>query len=285
MTDPFNALHLPNTPTTPDPTFAATLRARLEQAVLGVEPTTMTTPPTQSTLTPYLAVTDARAAITFYVEALGAVQHGDPIIMEDGKIGHAELTFGNTTIMLAEEFPEIGHKAPTTSHPSYRLEVPDVDTAITRATAQGAKILRPVADTGHGRGGTILDPFGHRWILAETTPPKNPTPTHGELGYHTFQVPDAEAAKTFYGAVLGWHFTPGRVENGWQIEGAGHMAGLWGGQGPTGWKLMYAVQNLETTLETVRTHGGTTGNPENQPYGQSAECTDNQGIEFWLWQP
>ncbi|HWO64333.1 MAG TPA: VOC family protein, partial [Umezawaea sp.] len=243
MTDPFKALRLPPTPMNPDPAFAAQLRDQLEQAVLEPEQKTMTTHAETklSTLTPYLAVTDARAAITFYVEALGAAQQGQPIIMDDGKVGHAELTFGDATIMLAEEFPELGHTAPTTSYPSYRLEVPDVDTTITRAVARGAELLRPATNTDHGKTGTILDPFGHRWLLAEATPaPKTPAPapSHGELGYHTFQVPDAEAAKTFYGALLGWHFTPGRVENGWQIEGTGGMAGLWGGQGQTGWKLM-----------------------------------------------
>jgi predicted enzyme related to lactoylglutathione lyase len=48
---------------------------------------------------------------------------------------------------------------------------------------------------------------------------------------------------------------------------------------------MYAVQDLKTALETVTAHGGTAGKAEMQPYGLSAECKDNQGIEFWLWQP
>lgn len=287
MTDPFNALRLPNHPVAPDPAFAARLREELERAVLEVEPITMTSTTSEtsvSTLTPYLAVVDARAAIAFYVEAFGAERRGEPIIMEDGKVGHAELAFGDAVVMLAEEFPSLRHIAPTTSHPSFRLEVPDVDAVAHRAVELGAELLRPVADTGHGRGGTVLDPFGHRWMLTEATP-KPLTPAHGELGYHTFQVPDAEAAKAFYGAVLGWRFTPGRVENGWQIDGAGGLAGLWGGQGQTGWKLMYAVRDLEAALEAVAAQGGTAGEAERQPYGLSAECTDNQGIEFWLWQP
>ncbi|MFD9740529.1 VOC family protein [Umezawaea sp. NPDC059074] len=276
MTDPFDALRLPVTPVAPSPDFAARLRARLEDAVLD-RPVggAMTT----SALTPYLAVTDARAALDFYVEVFGATRRGDPIVMDDGRVGHAELAFGDSVMMLSEEFPDLGHIAPTTSHPSYRLEVHDLDTAVSRALTRGSTLLRPVGDTGHGRGATVLDPFGHRWLLAE------PEPVHGTLGYHTFQVPDAEAAKTFYGAVLGWRFTPGRVENGWQIDGTGGMAGLWGGQGQIGWKLMYAVRDLEAALTAVRTHGGTAGDIESQPYGLSAECTDDQGIEFWLWQP
>jgi uncharacterized glyoxalase superfamily protein PhnB len=285
MTDPFNALHLPVRPVDPDPDFAARLRARLADAILEPKRGAMTSTETRlSTLTPYLAVTDARAALDFYVEVFGATRRGDPVVMEDGRVGHAELAFGDAVLMLAEEFPEIGHIAPSGSHPSYRLEVSDVDTVVDRAVARGAELLRPVGDTGHGRGGTVLDPFGHRWMLAEAAPPAPVGPAHGELAYHTFQVPDAETARAFYGAVLGWRFSPGQVENGWRIEGTGGLAGLWGGQGQVGWKLMYAVRDLEVALAAVREHGGTAGEVERQPYGLSAECVDDQGIEFWLLQ-
>jgi uncharacterized glyoxalase superfamily protein PhnB len=296
MTDPFDALHLPIRPVDPDPEFAERLRARLQEAILEGDRDTMTTA-TESklhTLTPYLAVRDARAALDFYVDVFGATRRGDPIVMDDGRIGHAELAIGDSVLMLAEEFPEVGHLAPDAAHPSFRLEVPDVDGTIDRALTRGAELLRPIADSGYGRGGTVLDPFGHRWMVTEAAAAQSPPessaespagPKHGELGYHTFQVPDADQARAFYGAVLGWQFSPGRVENGWQIEGTGGMAGLWGGQGQIGWKLMYAVNDLDTALERVREQGGTVvSDPERQPYGLSAECKDNQGIEFWLWQ-
>ncbi|TVT50626.1 glyoxalase, partial [Amycolatopsis rhizosphaerae] len=51
-----------------------------------------------------------------------------------------------------------------------------------------------------------------------------------------------------------------------------------------GWKPMYAVDDLEAALARVRELGGRTGESEHQPYGLTADCTDNQGIEFWLWQ-
>jgi predicted enzyme related to lactoylglutathione lyase len=98
-------------------------------------------------------------------------------------------------------------------------------------------------------------------------------------------VPAAEPAKAFYSAVLGRQFSPGTVEGGWGIEGNGLEGGLWGGPGrQVGWKLMYAVDDLLSALERVRTQGGQAGEPESQPYGITAECVDNQGIEFWLWQ-
>ncbi|MET1073710.1 MAG: VOC family protein [Umezawaea sp.] len=287
MTDPFDALHRPPRPVDPDPAFAARLRARLEEAVLNQDRGDMTSTVTKlRTLTPYLAVTDARAAIAFYAEVFGAVPQGEQVVMDDGRVGHAELVFGESVVMLSEEFPEVGHLAPTGAHPSYRLEVADVDRTVERALERGAELLRPVADSPHGRGGTVLDPFGHRWLVAQAAaePPAAPGPRHGELGYHTFQVPDAEAAKSFYGTVLEWRFSPGQVENGWRIDGAGGLAGLWGGQAQVGWKLMYAVRDLEAALVKVVEQGGTAGPVERQPYGLSADCVDDQGIGFWLWE-
>jgi predicted enzyme related to lactoylglutathione lyase len=64
----------------------------------------------------------------------------------------------------------------------------------------------------------VVAPFGHRWMVA-SSPAPTPPPRHGEVGYLSYAVPDAERAKTFYGAVLGWRFSPGNVENSWQIEG------------------------------------------------------------------
>jgi uncharacterized glyoxalase superfamily protein PhnB len=239
------------------------------------------------TLTPYLAVSDARAALDFYVEVFGAVRRADPIVMPDGKIGHAELAIGDSVLMLAEEHPEIGHVTATAGGASIRVEVPDVDRAVDRAVELGAELIRPVTASPYGRGGSFRDPFGQRWIVAQAAPRSTGTPPirHGQARYFTFQVPAAEPAKAFYSAVLGWQFSPGTVEGGWGIEGNGLEGGLWGGPGrQVGWKLMYAVDDVPSALERVRTQGGQAGEPERHLYGITAECVDNQGIEFWLWQ-
>ena len=100
MRDPLEALRRPVEPRSPDPTFARTLRARLERALTlprgvavsvtaGTPAETVT--PLDRSVTPYLAVTDARAALDWYVEALGAQVLGEPIVMPDGRVGHAEL--------------------------------------------------------------------------------------------------------------------------------------------------------------------------------------------------
>ena len=57
-----------------------------------------------SELTPYLCVADARAALAWYVEVLGAVVSFDPIVMDDGRIGHAELTRDGATWMVSDVF-------------------------------------------------------------------------------------------------------------------------------------------------------------------------------------
>ena len=120
------------------------------------------------TVTPYLCCKDAAAAIEFYKKAFGATE---VMRMEDkGKVGHAELQIGDSRVMLADEFPEIGFLSPATvggSPVMIHLYVEDVDTTANRAVAAGAKVTRPVADQFYGdRGGQFVDPFGHKWYVS-----------------------------------------------------------------------------------------------------------------------
>lgn len=120
-------------------------------------------------VTPYLCVDGASAAIDFYVTVFGASERmrmPEP----SGKIGHAELEIGDSMIMLADEFPEIGIKSPRTiggTPVTINIYVEDVDAVFDRALANGAESLRPVEDQFYGdRSGQFLDPFGHRWSVA-----------------------------------------------------------------------------------------------------------------------
>ena len=120
-------------------------------------------------VTPYLYVDGAKAAIDFYTTILGAeVRMTMP--GPDGKIGHAELTLGDSVIMLADEFPDMGAQGPKTvggSPVTMHVYVEDVDDTFARALAAGASSLRPVEDKFYGdRGGEFEDPFGHRWSIA-----------------------------------------------------------------------------------------------------------------------
>lgn len=238
-------------------------------------------------LTPYLAVQDARRAIEFYVEVFGATERAEPIVMDDGRVGHAELAIGDSVLMLAEEFPEIGHTTAPSGGPAIRVEVGDVDSAVERALARGAHLQGQVRDEGHGRHGNVIDPFGQRWLVSQASgrAEGDASVRHGQGGYFTFTAPDDEAAKTFYGAVFGWQFAPGRAERTWSAEGPGLVgSGICGGQSYAGWKVMYAVDDLAAALARVRSHGGRAGDPQTQPYGVIADCADNQGVEFWLWE-
>ena len=120
MADPFEALHAPVPSTDPDSSFAARLRARLERAldlprgatVSGLTTDVETAPATATGVVPYLAVADARRALEWYVEAFGAHRRGEPVVMPDGRIGHAELEVAGGLVMLSAAHPEIGMVAP-----------------------------------------------------------------------------------------------------------------------------------------------------------------------------
>ena len=134
-------------------------------------------------VTPYLIVDDAAEAIDFYKQAFGA-EEKFRLPMGD-RIGHAEIKIGDSFIMLAEEFPDMGHLGPKArggTTVSLMVYVPDVDSAFKRALDAGAKQERPVENQFWGdKLGTLTDPFGHKWSLA----------THVE------EVSEAELGKRF----------------------------------------------------------------------------------------
>lgn len=120
-------------------------------------------------VTPYLCVDGAAAAIDFYVSVLGAVERMR-MPAPGGAIGHAELTLGNSVVMLADEFPGMGFRSPKAvggTPVTLHVYVEDVDAVFAKALARGAKELSPVKDEFYGdRTGRLEDPFGHRWNLA-----------------------------------------------------------------------------------------------------------------------
>lgn len=120
-------------------------------------------------VTPYLVIRGAAAAIDFYKKAFGAVElfrFPGP----DGKIGHAEIKIGDSPIMLADEYPDMGYKGPQAlggSPVSLMIYLEDVDTVFNRAVEAGATVKEAVQDKFYGdRTGGITDPFGHIWHIA-----------------------------------------------------------------------------------------------------------------------
>jgi PhnB protein len=121
------------------------------------------------TATPYLIIGGAGDAIEFYKKAFGATELFR-FSMPGGKIGHAEIKIGDSPIMLADEFAEMGYKGPQSlggSPVSIMIYVEDVDTVFDQAISAGATVKEAVSDKFYGdRLGTLTDPFGHVWHIS-----------------------------------------------------------------------------------------------------------------------
>lgn len=120
-------------------------------------------------VTPYLIVRGAAEAIEFYKQAFGATELFR-FPTPDGKIGHAEMKIGDSPIMLADEYPDMGYKGPQSlggSPVSITIYVEDVDMVFNQAAAAGATIKEALQDKFYGdRMGTVVDPYGHVWHVA-----------------------------------------------------------------------------------------------------------------------
>lgn len=136
------------------------------------------------TVTPYLIIQDAARAIEFYKQAFGATELMR-LAGPDGKVMHAEIKIGDSPIMLADEFPDMGYRGPQSlggTPVAVLLYVEDVDARFDQAVAAGATVHKPLEDQFYGdRSGTIIDPFGHIWTVAT----------------HVDDVPPEEIARRF----------------------------------------------------------------------------------------
>ena len=119
----------------------------------------------------YLCVNDAPRAIEFYKSAFGA-EEKFRLTEPSGRIGHAELELGGTTMMLSDEFPEYGIKGPQAlggTAVTIHIHVDNADEVIRSAVEAGAAIEREPKDEFYGeRSGCIRDPFGHRWNIGHS---------------------------------------------------------------------------------------------------------------------
>src|SRR5829696_7581316 len=134
------------------------------------EPTVDPTPGGNHTVTPHLVVRGAARAAKWYADALGAEEQSR-VPVPGGKLMSVELRFGDSTVMLADEFPEMGVLSPESlggTSVVLNLYAENVDVLWERAVRAGAEVLSPLGDTFWGdRHGQIADPFGHKWGLAQ----------------------------------------------------------------------------------------------------------------------
>jgi uncharacterized glyoxalase superfamily protein PhnB len=305
MTDPFEApffeaLREPVTPVDPDPYFAEVLRLRLTRQVFASPGGTMSQqtvatqverePARPPALTPYIVVSDARRAMDWYVEVFGAQRRGELIVNADGTIGHAEVGIGDAVLMFSEAsalWPDVPVRAPdspaTFSH-SLHLEVDDVDASTERARRSGASVEREPADQPYGRAAVIVDPFGHRWRLLRP-PARGTRLRQGDVANVTMMAPDAHRAKEFYEAVLQVPFSPGHP-GAWRTDQTTPPLSILSSQGAElEVQLSHRVDDIAAAIERVRAAGGRADEPVRMRFGLLAECVDDQGATFRLWQP
>ena len=302
--DPLSVLRGTDLPVNPDPEFAARLRSRLESALSlpnrteGVVMSGTDTviaelnePPAKevaatvprSAALPYLTVADARAAIEWYVDALGATLIGQPFAMDDGRIGHAELALEGGTFYLADEYPELGLKGPASqaNSVSLMLGVVDTDASLERARERGATVHQEAYEEHDARTATIVDPFGHRWMLSGPMTGAATQIQHGDVGYVSVWTPDADRAATFYGHVLGWIYDPASH----QVTNTNQRIGLFSVPGPPTLFCCYAVTDLAGARQSILDGGGQVDDVQQFDFGAVLGATDPSGAAFAVYQP
>jgi uncharacterized glyoxalase superfamily protein PhnB len=300
MTDPFEALREPFTPVDPDPGFAGRLRSRLTREVFVHAGGTMSQPTVATpverepawppALAPYIVVSDARRAMDWYAEVFGAQRRGEPHVNADGTIGHAEVGLGDAVLMFAEAsglWPDVPVRAPdspaTFSH-TLHLEVDDTDATTERARRAGASVEREPADQPYGRAAVIVDPFGHRWTLLRR-PAQATRFRQGDVANVTIAAPDPGRAREFYEAVLQVPFSSAHA-GAWRTGEVTPPLSILPAPGAESQvQLSYRVDDIAAAVERVRAAGGHAGEPTRRLFGLLADCTDDQGATFRLWQP
>jgi predicted enzyme related to lactoylglutathione lyase len=320
MADPFGALRAPVTPADPDPAFAARLRARLERALDLPEGVAVSD--TGAIMQPHpapAAATRRRAAS----EVAEDQAHGGAPAPRQGDIGYASLWIPDIDRAAAFYAAVFGWAYEPSHNPRARqvpgaappqglwggqprptlfcsYVVDDATAAAARVRAAGGQAGEPI-ERPYGMVADCTDNQGTRFAVHQYPAAGRPgagaegtagaaaagrvaAPRDGDLAYITFEVADSRLARDFYGAVLGWRFAPGRIADGWQVEGTTPMAGLSGGHAEATTVPMWRVADLRAAVGRVRAAGGTASEPRQEPYGLTADCADDQGTRFYLGQ-
>ena len=200
--------------------------------------------------------------------------------------------------VLGWEFDPSSHQVTNTKQPIGIYGVPGHNTLFcSYAVADLSGARRAIVDAG----GTVdeLEEFDFGLLCGATDPsgasfavfqpssgiarPELNGAGPGELSYITYEVADASSFKSFYSGLLFWTFEPGRVNDGWQVQGTHPMAGVAGGSAQAVTVPMWTVADIDAAVARVREAGGTViEEPSQQAYGKSALCTDDQGTRFYL---
>jgi len=242
-----------------------------------------------------LWVLDAGRASTFLGDVLGwtyAPPTGEVRQVTNTSLHHGIAPAAEAVRYFAERLGEggrrwFGGQARTTLFVC--LVVDDVDAAVERVRAAGGHADQPT-DESYGRIANCVDDQGMPFALytdsvGSSRPRDAATGSRpGDLAYVVFEVRDADRARTFFEHVVGWRYTPGRSEDGWNVEDIVPMSGISGGHANARVVPMYRVDNIEAAVARARAAGGTSTDPHRELYGITAECADEQGTRFYLGQ-
>lgn len=293
MPDPFDALRSPVAPLAPDPAFTARLRRRLTRALSP-------TPSKEEHMTDVLlrnqysrngtrpgdisyvslGVPDADAGRAFYGSVLG------------WRFAPGQLD--QTDSQVDDVIPQVGlwsgsERGPRTGIGAVlAFRVDDIGSAVRRVREAGGTASEP-AERPYGLEADCSDGHGLGFWLHQLPPTGRAAPPNGErqgdVSHVVVLVEDLDQASAFFSAVLGWTVSPG-YSGGLHAEGATPMLVLFRSQGGRpGAALSYRVDDIDAAVERVREAGGSASEPLRRPYGLQSDCTDDQGVGFFLHQP
>ena len=239
--------------------------------------------PATAGVMPYLTVADARAAIAWYVDAFGASGRR---ANRDGRRSDraCRAAIAGGVLYLADEYPEIGLKAPApqASSVSLMLHVADTDATLERARERGAEVQREPYENYGSRNATIIDPFGHRWMLSGPVTGAVVPIQHGDVGYVSVWTPDAERAAAFYGHVLGWTYDPATH----QVTNTRQRIGIFAVAGPPDAVLLLRGRRPRgRARKRSSTAAARSARPQQFDFGTVLDATDPQGTPFAVFQP
>jgi predicted enzyme related to lactoylglutathione lyase len=257
--DAFDGLRIGRNAMTPPDDFAERLLGRIREE-LGMTTTTTLRELYYTTIT----VRDLDRALTFYNELFGWTFAPAHVV-------------GDRRYVNVETAVSMGiNDDPDTVNLWFVAD--DLDDALAQVTALGGTYeLDPSGDHA-----ICTDDQGVRFGLGKQTHgPVQPLGVipEGNPSYITIQVPDERRGRRFYGELLGWRFDGGLANPGFMTVPMGL------GQGEPGRQLFVKVADPEAKAAEVRALGGSTGEPQTWPSGVGIRCTDDQGTEFWLYQP
>lgn len=168
------------------------------------------------------------------------------------------------------------------------FRVDDLARAVARVTDLGGSVIGPRREP-YGFVADCVDDQGMVFYLHELPAAGRPAPPNGgqpgDVSYVTILVADPARARAFFDAVVGWRYSPGRASEGVNVEGPTPMIGIGPARGrQPGAVLAYRVDDIAPAAARVRDAGGTATDPASRPYGLECDCTDDQGIPFFLHQ-